>query len=268
MPVNRAWFSYQNLIKNAAVTADSEVALLPVTNVKDRLQYRIFRSQSENVVISIDFGSAVTWRCIVIGFPPNRDPNGSVRVISPSTDTILIDASNVSAGANELLAFSGAAQVNAVRGYYAYVANSDITGRYLDITIRASSLADLGYVDVGYLHVGACFFPSTNYNTGTTLDFPENSLINVASISGSQVVESRGRLLAFDGVWSLIQPAELAIWQDMQERVGITEPIAFGLTDNGNLSRAAFTARFESPLAFAIGQSGIASARVSLRENR
>lgn len=268
MPNNRAWFSYENHLRTATITADSEETALPVTNVVDRLAFRKFRSQSESVVISAEWPVAVTFQVVVLQFPSSRDPVSSTPNEIDPTDQIIIRVSDVAAGGAELIDNTAASGVVRRRGYYAIVFDAPVTARFLDIEINAVSRAALQYVDVGYAHAGPIFQPGANFNVGSTIGFPEESLINTSSTGGSSFVESRGRLLAFDGVWGLVQDAERQQWLIMQEEAGQTLPIAFGLTDQGDLSRKVFIARFSDELRQQFGQAGFSSSRVSLLENR
>ena len=270
MPLSKAWFSYTNLVRAATTTvsADSAVTTQPITNIPDRLDYRIYRSEDENVVISIDFGSAVTWQAWSLVFPAHRDPVGTCPDEIATTDTYQIQFSNVAAGNNELLDVTNNFDVIRQRGYQTYIADTALTGQYMTITITATSRATLNYIDLAYLHVGPIFSPGCNFNVGSTISFPEESLKNVSPIGGATFVESRARLLTFDGVWSMIEGTELDTWLEMQEQTGITQPILFGTDDNTPLSRTAFVATFDGEIAFAIGQNKRHSARVALKENR
>lgn len=263
-----SWFSHVNRAASATITADSEEAALPATNVANRLAHKIWRTQSNVATLSMDFGSAVTYQAIVLQFPSERDPASVAADEIAATDTITIAASNISAGGSEQLSDTVGANVVRERGYFGYVAASEITGRYLDITVTATSRAGLGYFDMSFLHVGPIFQPQSNYNTGSTLEFDEQSLVNVSPTAGAAYVESRGRLLGFNGVWGLISQAERDSWEIMREKTGITAPLAFGLNTTGNLGRKVFIARFNDPVRISVGQNALASARVSLLENR
>lgn len=268
MANNRAWFSYVNHIRTAELSADSEEETLPVANIADRLSFRKFRSTSETVTISAAWDEAVTFQCVVLMFPAHRDPVAvSENEIDP-TDEITVNVSNVAPGGSEILSNTAASGVVRQRGYYALVFDDPVTARYLDITIDATSRAALLFVDVSYLHVGPLFYPSANFNVGSTIGFPEESLINVSPTGASAFVESRGRLLSFDGVWGLVTEDERQDWLTMQESVGLTHPLAFGLTDQGSLARKVFIARFTDEIRQQFGQAGFSSARVTLLENR
>lgn len=263
-----SWFSYINRAASATITADSEETALPATNVANRSAHLFWRTQAATATLSLDFGSAVTYQAIVLQFASPRDPASVAADEIATTDTITLAGSNVSAGASEQLSETVNSNVIRERGYFAYVASSEITGQYLDITITATSRSALGYFDLGYVHAGPIFQPNSNYNIGATIEFDEESLVNVSPTAGAAYVESRGRLLGFNGLWGLISATERESWHTMQEKTGITAPIAFGTNTTGDLSRKAMIARFNDPMRISIGQNQLATARVSLTENR
>lgn len=265
---NRAWFSHTNLVKTATVTTDSETSSLPVTNVQNRLAYKIWRTEASTASLQLDFGSSVAWQAIVLMFTAHRDPDSSADDEIDATDQITINASDVAIGNTELLTDTVDSNVNRVRGYFGYLASSEITSQYLEIEIAASSRSSLGYFDLGYAHVGPVFQPAYNYNRGAALGFSEESLVNVSPTSGSTFSESRGRLLSFSGVWPEISVSERATWETMQENCGVTVPIAFGTTNDSDLSRKVFIGRFNDPIEFQAGQNRRVAARASLIENR
>lgn len=269
MAIDRAWFSYVNHLKTATVTTDSEETALPVTNIVDRLTYRVWRTDGATAAyMRAEWTTAVEMQAFVFAFPPIRDPGSALPDPIDPTDTISIKVSDVSAGASELLNISEACGVNRVRGYYAKVADSAVTGKYLEIAINASSRSSIGYFEGSYAHAGPLFQPAINYAQGSQVDFQEQSLASISPFSGSTYTQSRARLLGFSGLWDLISQSEQNTWHEMQEKAGVTQPIAFGLTASGDLSRKAFIARFESPMQISFGGNRRARARVNLLENR
>lgn len=268
MAGDRAWFSYVNRALTATVTTDSEETSLPVTNTQNRLSYKIWRTQADTAKLQYDFGSSVTWQAIVLQFIAHRDPASTADDEIAATDQITIAGSDVAIGDSELYSQTVGANVLRERGYFAHVAASEITSRYLELTITATSRAAAGYFNLGFAHVGPLFQPDMNYNVGSVLDFGEDSLVNLSTTGGSAFVESRQRLLGFEGTWGLIDQTERANWQAMQEKTGVTSPVAFGVTTTISSGREAFIARFGNAIRFSAGQNRRVSARVSLLENR
>lgn len=268
MAIDRAWFSYENHIKTATLTADSEEAAMPVENIADRLTYRVWRTQNEVAYFRAEWAVGVEMQAFVLSFPPVRDPSSGVASSIAADDEITIKVSNVSAGASELLNVTLDSNAIRQRGYFAYVADAAVIGRYLEVSINAASRSAQGFFELSYAHVGRLFQPGINFATGSSIDFQERSLVSVTPFEGSTFAQSRARLLGFSGVWDLIRAAELPAWQEMQEQAGTTQPVAFGLTASGNLGRKAFVARFEQPLHLSFRSNGNARARVELLENR
>ena len=263
-----AWFSYVNHVKTATITTDSEEQSLPVTNVRDPLHFEIWRTQSTDAKLQFTWAEPQEIQAILIGFTAHRDPNSSAPNSIDISDAIRISASNVGLGQSDIHDDIVLADVNRVRGYFGYVTSQALSARFLEVTISAASRVPQGYFDVWYAHVGPLFQPGRNYNTGSNVDFPEESLASISPTGGATFTESRSRLLSFDGSWSLIDETEGQIWRDMQERTGVTVPIAFGRRANTSFAREVMIARFADSIRFSAGQSRRESARVSLIENR
>lgn len=266
MAGNRAWFSYVNRVSAATITTDSEALSLPVTNVANRLSHKIWRTEATTAKLQLDFGSALTWQSICVQFISHRDPVSVALDEISESDQITIKASNTAFGDTDQLSATVNANVIRERGYFGYLSQAEITSRYLEITIAAASRAS--YFNVGFAHVGPIFQPASNYNIGSTLDFEEDSLVNTSPTGGATFAESRQRLLSFQGLWGSISTIERESWQAMQEKSGTTLPVVFGLTNETNLARKIFIARFDDSVRLSIGQNGLAAARVSLLENR
>ncbi|MEM8936034.1 MAG: hypothetical protein AAGC77_06475 [Pseudomonadota bacterium] len=267
MANDQLWFSYVNGLKTATITSDSEVSSLPVTNIVDRLNYRVWRSQSETAYFRAEWAAAFTWQAIVLQFVSHRDPSSTAADEIDPTDTIRIRASDVAAGGFELLDATVNSDVIRERGYFGYVATSPISGRYLEVQINASSRSSLGYFNLGVAHVGPLFQPNSSFSIGAGINFPEESLISVSPTGAATFADSRGRLLGFNAGFSLISESELDDWQAMQEAVGRTGPLALGMRTTGNLARKVMLGRFES-LRFAMGENKLSSAQAQILENR
>lgn len=269
MPLqDKAWFSYANHAATATVTTDSEVAALPVTNVNDRLSHRVWRTENEVAKLQFEHSSAVTWQAIGLQFIAHRGPASTAVDEIDATDQITIRASDVSLGGSELLNVTISSNVNRVRGYFGYLADSEITGRYLEIEINAASRSSLGYFNLAGARFGPVFQPLSNYNTGASIRLEEESLVNISPTGGSTFVESRGRLLRFDAVWGLIDEAERSSWELMIEETGTTGVVLFGTGNSSDLSRKMFFARFDDPIGILAGQAKRVSTRATLKENR
>lgn len=272
MAEDKAWFSYQNLLQNSGteITTNSEQSSLPATNVADRLNYRFWRTQALtanlNIALDVPGGEPTVWQAIVLQFVSNRDPASTAFDVLNSSDQITINASNSGLGSTDVMTATFTSNFVAQRGYVAYVHPTPVDSQFVQIRIQSTS--QLGYFDLGYVHMGPIFQPRTNYNVGSVIDFEEDSLVGLSSTSGASFVESRQRLLAFEGSWGLIDLTERTNWLEMQELTGITRPVAFGTRTAGVLSRDAFIARFERSIRLSADQNNFFNARVSLLENR
>lgn len=265
---DKAGFGYENHILTATLTTDSEEVAFPVTNMADRLTYRVWRTSATSAYIRAEWAVAVPLQAFCIAFPPVRDPSSSISASIGATDVIDIKVSDVAPGGSELLNLSEQCNVNKVRGYYAKVADDEVTGRYLEISINAASRAAEGFFEGAFLYAGTFFQPNVNFTQGSDVSFEEQSLASISPFSGSTYVQSRARLLAFAGYWDHVSSVESDTWLDMQEKVGTTSPVFFTTKATGAQTRKAFIARFESPLQMSYGGAGRVRTRVNLLENR
>lgn len=197
--------SSTNRIDDAtSITADSEVASLPITNAQDRQLVKVYRSDGATTVqIDVDFGQGrlVDFTAIV---RHNMTQTSTYRVrLSNVSDfsTTVYDSGTSDAwprveefGTLPWGVFSWGGFLNpSVAAQYTVstfdVLDSPVVARYLRIDLADSDSAD-GYIQFGRLICGPAYRPSNNYAFGSEFTF----------VDESRVVKSRGGQTFIDEV--------------------------------------------------------------------
>ncbi len=189
--------SSTNVVDSAAsITADSEVATLPVENLQNQQLVRVYRSDAATTVeIDVDFGQSKVVDFIAL-IRHNISQAGTIRwrlsTVSDFATTVydsgVIDVWPVVEEFGTLpwgvFSWGGFLSSSVAADYpissYA-VLDDDVVARYLRINIVDSSNTD-GYIQAGRLICGPSYRPSTNYGFGAQFEF----------VDESRVVKSRG----------------------------------------------------------------------------
>lgn len=189
--------SSTNLVDDASsISADSEVATLPVENLQDRQLVKVYRSDAATTIeIDVDFGQGRIVDFVAL-IRHNISQTGTIRWrlsnVSDFASTVY-DSGNVDAwpvveefGTLPWGVFSWGGFLNPeVAANYTIssfdVLDSPVQARYLRINIIDSSNAD-GYIEAGRLICGPSYRPSTNYGFGAEFEF----------VDESRIVKSRG----------------------------------------------------------------------------
>jgi hypothetical protein len=195
------------------ITADSEVATLPVENLQDRQLVKVYRSDGEtDVEIDVDFGQGRIIDFVAL-IRHNISQTGTIRWrLSNVSDfaTTQYDSGTVDAwpvveefGTLPWGVFSWGGRINPeVAAQYQIssftVLDSPVQARYLRINISDDDNAD-GYIEAGRLIAGPAYRPSTNYGFGAEIQFVDESRI-VKSRGGQTFVDEveRFRRIRFE----------------------------------------------------------------------
>lgn len=187
-----------------SITADSEVASLPITNVQDRQLVKVYRSDGATTVqIDVDFGQGrlVDFMALI---RHNMTQTSSYRVrlanISDFSTTVY-DSGTQDAwpvveefGTLPWGVFNWGGFLNpTVAAEYTVstfdVLASPVVARYLRIDLTDNDSSD-GYIEIGRLICGPTYRPSNNYAFGSEFEF----------VDESRVVKSRGGQTFIDEV--------------------------------------------------------------------
>lgn len=197
--------SSENRIDDAtSLTADSEVATLPIANVQDRQLVKVYRSDAATTIqIDANFGAGKVIDFVAI-IRHNISQTGTVRVrLSTVSDfsTTVYDSGTGKAwpiveefGTLPWGVFSWGGFLNpTVAADYTIstyrVLTTPVVAQYLRIDIVDSSNTD-GYIEIGRLISGPAYRPSQNYAFGAEFEF----------VDESRVVKSRGGQTFIDEV--------------------------------------------------------------------
>lgn len=177
------------------ITADDEVATLPVSNLQDRQIVKIWRNTQTTAQIDVDFTSAriINFAALI---KHNISQTGTIRWrLSNASDfsTTVYDSGTVDAwpiveefGTLPWGVFQWGGYLNPeVAALYTIstfdVLDEAVAARYLRIDISDPSNPD-GYLQAGRLICGPAYEPSINYANGVEFEF----------IDQSRVTKSRG----------------------------------------------------------------------------
>lgn len=196
-----------------SISADSEVATLPVENLQDRQLVKVYRSDGDtDVKIDVDFGQGRIIDFVAL-IRHNISQTGTIRWrLSNAADfaTTQYDSGTVDAwpvveefGTLPWGVFSWGGRINPeVAAQYQIssfaVLDNPVQARYLRINISDSNNAD-GYIEAGRLIAGPAYRPSTNYGFGVEVQFVDESRI-VKSRGGQTFVDEveRFRRIRFE----------------------------------------------------------------------
>ena len=196
-----------------SISADSEVATLPVENLQDRQLVKVYRSDgTTDVEIDVDFGQGRIVDFVAL-IRHNISQTGTIRWrLSNAADfaTTQYDSGTVDAwpvveefGTLPWGVFSWGGRINPeVAAQYQIssfaVLDSPVQARYLRINISDDDNAE-GYIEAGRLIAGPAYRPSTNYGFGVEIQFVDESRI-VKSRGGQTFVDEveRFRRIRFE----------------------------------------------------------------------
>ena len=173
-----------------SITADDEVATLPIENLQDRQIVRIWRNTQTTAQIDIDFGSAriVNFAALV---KHNISQTGTIRwrfsnVADFSTtayDSGVVDAWPIVEEFGTLpwgvFIWGGYLNPEVAANYTIStfdILQTPIQARYFRIDISDPTNAD-GYIQAGRLLSGPAYEPSINYANGVSFEFVDESRI-------------------------------------------------------------------------------------------
>ena len=196
-----------------SITADSEVATLPVENLQDRQLVKVYRSDGEtDVEIDVDFGQGRIIDFVAL-IRHNISQTGTIRwrlsnvsdFATTQYDSGVIDAWPVVEEFGALpwgvFTWGGFLSIEVAAQYTISsfaVLDSPVQARYLRIDIVDDDNAE-GYIEAGRLISGPAYRPSTNYGFGAEIQFVDESRI-VKSRGGQTFVDEveRFRRIRFE----------------------------------------------------------------------
>lgn len=258
----------ENKLASATLTADSEAAGYPVTDILNARHDLPWRSTAGTGIIKADFGSSVALDTFLIRVPSERDPNVTPNVPVSSSATVIIRASDTEGG-NDLLNESFAAGHHERLGYIGRIlltsgALNTVTARYWEIEIQGGGT----FVEVETVFAGMIWFPGFNYNKGNLFGIDEQAEKARSSFSGGTFAEARSRLVEFTGAWSIWSVSELDDWEEFFLAVGTTKPFALFRKTDGDLSKRATIVTIEGKPVTSDDDGAHFLTRINFKENR
>lgn len=168
-------FSHIDRVLDGALSASSEAATLPATNLADKRIGKVWRSLVTTASFDVDFLSAYSIRAL-----------GIFGATLSSTDTVRHRLSAVSVGAGELLD-TGAIACGVIADYnqHLHILAAAVTARYWRCDIVATSRAAEGYFDVGRAWAGSVWAPERGFTLGWQDGWRDTSRVTRAMRSGA-----------------------------------------------------------------------------------
>lgn len=268
-----AAFIRENVFASATITADSEAAGYPPTDVIDRRHDKPWRSTAGTAIWQAEFTSPETIGAFLLRVPSERDPALTPAPLIDPADQITIRASDVSLGGFELLNETFSAGHHPRLGYISRLlraggsptgALSPVTAQYWEIEIASSS----SFFEVENIFAGTLWSPAFNYNRGVSWSIDENAEIGRSSFTGAAFAEARSRLLEFAGSWDVWTAAELDQWEEFFLSHGTTRPFVLFRKISGDLSKRSSISIFDAK-PITTDRDGVHFfVRASFKENR
>lgn len=219
-----------NLVDTAStITADDEVATLPVGNLQDRQLVKVFRNTQTTAQLDVDFGQVHIVNFVAL-IKHNLSQTATVRWRFSNVSnfaTTVYDSGTVDAwpvveefGTLPWGIFSWGGYLNPTVAANYTISTFDvladvIQARYLRVDISDPDNAD-GYIQAGRLISGPAYRPSTNMANGVEFEF----------VDESRVTKSRGGQTFIDEVerfrrirFELINLPEAEIFQNVFNRI-------------------------------------------------
>lgn len=205
--------SSTNYVDSAtSISADSEVATLPVENLQDRQLVKIYRSDDETTIqIDVDFGQGRVIDFVAL-VRHNISQTGTIRYrlssqadFSTGDDSGVVNAWPVVEEFGTLpwgtFTWGGFLNPTVAQNYTINsfrILSSPVVARYLRINIVDGDNAE-GYIQAGRLISGPAYRPSINYANGVQVQFVDQSRV-VKSRGGQTFVDEveRFRRIRFD----------------------------------------------------------------------
>lgn len=210
-----------NEVKNANITATSENAQFPISNLKHSFRSKIFRSLSNSDSLIFDFGYFSRIDSVMIV----DDPMAGNKLL---TCKVYLDNDPAFGSATE-----ADVTIDPINGFSFLNFDPFVTARYMKIEMTSSA----GYCEIGkifagaFIDVGECDY---------ALPF-KPSFINRANVSeneyGQQFVDERNTTKKIEGSLKTLTKSELAPFLDLFAYAGHTKPIWVqfdGILDNPN----------------------------------
>lgn len=226
-----AMIGYINRLLTASLTADNQVASLPVTNLQtphaDTTNQ--WRTTSRTASFTADTGSsASTWRLFMLAHT-NLNSNALIRWIVSDDSTFA--TSNYDSGST----FAGT-----LPGYQqsVIIAPSEVTGRYVRCSLNNASNPD-PFLSVGLAYAGPVYTPGRglSYESSWAVQTAQDI---VQTRGGQQYVTLRHRQRAWDMAFNTLPSAELyTSIAEVMRTADTGQNIAFVPFSDGQPSREA-----------------------------
>lgn len=188
--MSKMMISSTNRIDDAtSLTADDEVAALPIANVQNPQITKVFRNTQTTAEITVDFGQERVVDFVAV-IRHNMTQNGKFRVrlsnaadfSTTERDTGLVDAWPIveEFGVLPWGVFNWGGFLSVTEAVDYTISSFDVfdtvSARYLKINLSDTTNTD-GYLQVGRLICGPAYRPSINYAFGVELEFVDESRV-------------------------------------------------------------------------------------------
>ena len=206
----------ENLVDSSTITASTENALFPASNLQDSRRSKVFRSttNSDNIVIDMQETSAVNTVFIV------SDKRSGFGV---STVTVEFNATNTWGSP----AYSVAVPFSTIHGIGFVEFPSTVNYRFARVVMTST----LGYCELSKIFIGSFLALTRSINFGWTIKDEELSQKSRNRYNQLFVdVISRQKTINFS--MSYIDKVDLALLNSLLDRAGETKPVYMILGDN------------------------------------
>lgn len=241
-------WSYRNWVDHAdtAISASSEVASLPVTNLAVRTISQPFRSQATSVQIDFDFGVERPLKVLFAQFLRTTDIDELDEVPEYDfNDTITWALSNVAPGGTDVYSITVDSHVSEGYGTHTYLLGNELSARHVRLSLNAvaRSNAGINYLTLGRAWLGPLFTPGHNFAPGSDYQWDDDSTVTRAARSRAEHVDHGDNVRSFVLTLEAIENSERDALIEFERLTGVRQQFLFMRKNEGELSREVMLAR-------------------------
>jgi len=232
-----SWICALNLVDlpGVMVTASSEVATMPVSNLQRRQVGKLWRTQSENGWFQVDFGSdqSIDTLAFLVQRFHGHDANTEQAPLAADDQVLHQLWSDGQTPGVDTPVYNPSAENSNIHigfGYHTHLISTPQTARYWRCTITGTSRAALGYFDIGRPFAGLRYSPPYNFVYGAGQGWTEKATIPEAERTATQFPSAGEKYRVWDVTYLFPETAEES-FEDVVRDGGQSGQMLFGRKD-------------------------------------
>ena len=237
--VDEWWFSHRNVVAEATLDGGDEIVDFEPSNVIDVKGDNVWRNVLDDpMTLKGELPEPAPVQCAIIRIKPG-DAFGDA-------DEATIGFSDVDSDSNELGEWTIALDADPFTGCVVYLAETEISATYFNISIPNDPNKDIEYI-----HMGPLFLPALNFSRSPEVTPDDTTAIERSLFTSSKAIQEgpqTERFLSQFQVWELDEYRAWRLWT--RER-GLVRPFAFGHSQTTQLNES-YIGHFVAPVRWQI----------------